>query len=672
MQSRWPSLIDSLFVALFFLAAFTGIPHAGVYDPTWEVAMVVDTGAIDISSSSGSAMEHTPLWSPWSSRDEWHLLYAKAGEIWHAALLPTGWLTPEVLSSAGGSARDPKLTFAGSRMIVVWEDNRRGHPEVWSRMWDGTTWTAEACLTDDAVASRMPVIAGNDARAYVAWMEGPDGQTQVHGRSWNGYGWQTVANVSASPAYAIEPSVTTTAYGYKFDIVWADTRHGDPEIYLRPWMDGFGTPVRLTDLTGSCRRPSAHAEDCCGDVIDSQTLIAFENDGTGRNETWTVCHGYIGGGAPTMISPGDARASDRPMVHGYPFSVGGDFGGVMPRFLITWTDGGAPGARQHPLGRTWSCPGLEASEVLSTQGLATSAISARVYDYTTPYAGLLAAWLEDRNSQRSLVIQRGSILSCQDYSFSGPWAILVSPGGTPGNTISCWDRCGVDGPAEGVEVAMSFTETLASHLTWDVLQEQPVFPPQTTGPDGRTNFALRGGGCWAGGNARVQVNGVEVLRWTGAKSPDVNGDCEVLVDDLAYVQGRLGTTDFCADLDGSGTVTQADVAIVQAAMGQQCSQIAGVDDLSGAPPSLQVRPNPSRGEVTIVFAADDPGPSCAEIFDAAGRLVRIWTEVGSNPDGGVLVWDGRDAIAREIPSGIYFIRVRTGAGTVSRAFLIAR
>ena len=87
---------------------------------------------------------------------------------------------------------------------------------------------------------------------------------------WDGYGWQAPTNVSASSAYAMEPSVTTTAYGYRFDIVWADTRHGDPEIYLRPWMDGFGAPVRLTDLTGPCRRPSAHAEDCCGDVIDTR------------------------------------------------------------------------------------------------------------------------------------------------------------------------------------------------------------------------------------------------------------------------------------------------------------------------------------------------------------------------------------------------------------------
>ena len=115
------------------------------------------------------------------------------------------------------------------------------------------------------------------------------------------------------------------------------------------------------------------------------------------------------------------------MVHSYPYTIGGEFGGVIPKYLITWTDAGAPGAKQHPLGRTWSCPGLEASEVLSTQGLGTSAVSASVFDYSTPYAGLLAAWIETRNGQRSLIIQRGSILSCRDYSFSGPPAILLLP-----------------------------------------------------------------------------------------------------------------------------------------------------------------------------------------------------------------------------------------------------
>ena len=190
--------------------------------------------------------------------------------------------------------------------------------------------------------------------------------------------------------------------------------------------------------------------------------------------------------------------------------------------------------------------------------------------------------------------------------------------------------------------------------------------------DGTTNFALRGGGCWAGGNASLRANGVEVLRWTGAKSPDVNGDCAVLVDDLAYVQGRLGTTDFCADLDGNGTVAQADIAIVQAAMGQVCSQLAGVDGAAGAQPLLQVRPNPSQGEVTFAFAGADPRPVYVEIYDAAGRLVRSWADAGASLRGGGLVWDGRDAATREMPSGVYFIRVRTGAGAVSRAFLISR
>jgi hypothetical protein len=669
-------ILLAIFPVLALVVPATAL-HAGVFDATWEPPVVVDTGAIDLSSSSGSAMEHTPstYGSPWSSRDEWHVLYTKAGDIWHAVLTETGWLAPEMLSSSGGSAHDPKLAFAGDRMIVVWEDARRGHSEVWSRLWNGTTWTAEACLTDDAIPSRAPAIAASYSVAYLAWTEGTDGQTQIYGRAWNGYGWQTSANISASPAYAIEPSVTISPYGYEFEIVWADARHGETEIYLRPWMDGFGTATRLTNLTGSCRRPSAHAEECCGDVIAMQTLIAFENDGTGHNEAWTVCYGYVAGGPAAMISTSDSRASERPMAHGFPFSVGGEFGGVTPRFLITWTDAGAPGAKEHPLGGSWGCPGLAETEILSTQGLGTSAIAASAYDQpTAAHAGLLAAWLEERNGQRSLVIQHGSAPSCQDYTYNAPLAIRVSPAGTPGNTVSVWNRCGDGSPADGLELVLSFDWVLDGHLTWDAQQIHPAFRPQVTGPDGATNFAIRGGGCWNGGNASLRVDGIEVRHWYGVKSPDVDGDCAVLADDVAYVQLHLGTTDYCADLDGSGTVTQADVAIVQAALGQLCSQLAGAETDLPMPAAmrLNVRPNPSQGEVVFGLAGVVDGPAGVEIFDAAGRLVRAWDDAASLARGSGLTWDGRDEAAREVPSGVYFIRVRAGDTDVSRAFLITR
>ncbi len=96
----------------------------------------------------------------------------------------------------------------------------------------------------------------------------------------------------------------------------------------------------------------------------------------------------------------------------------------------------------------------------------------------------------------------------------------------------------------------------------------------TTDASGEASLVVRGGGCSATGSVTLRGNGVWINSWTGAKSPDVNGDCKVQADDLAYVMARVGTSDFCADLDGSGTVTTADVAIVEEALGSICSQLS--------------------------------------------------------------------------------------------------
>ena len=67
----------------------------------------------------------------------------------------------------------------------------------------------------------------------------------------------------------------------------------------------------------------------------------------------------------------------------------------------------------------------------------------------------------------------------------------------------------------------------------------------------------------------------------GVKSPDLDGDRAVLQNDVAAVRTALGTDDFCADLDGSGTVDGADVLLVQSVLGDRCTDPAGVAAPSG-------------------------------------------------------------------------------------------
>lgn len=62
----------------------------------------------------------------------------------------------------------------------------------------------------------------------------------------------------------------------------------------------------------------------------------------------------------------------------------------------------------------------------------------------------------------------------------------------------------------------------------------------------------------------------------------------------------------------------------------------------------------------------------AGVFDASGRLVRTLLEGELLAGQGSLAWDGRDASGRDVPGGVYFVRVTTNRGTVSRSIVVAR
>ena len=84
--------------------------------------------------------------------------------------------------------------------------------------------------------------------------------------------------------------------------------------------------------------------------------------------------------------------------------------------------------------------------------------------------------------------------------------------------------------------------------------------------------------------------------------------------------------------------------------------------------ALGFRPNPmqSSGGVIQLALPKDIGSYKVEIFDVQGRLIRIPEEgVSEFPQLREITWDGNDVKGIKVPSGVYFVRVRTNSETLS-------
>jgi hypothetical protein len=95
-----------------------------------------------------------------------------------------------------------------------------------------------------------------------------------------------------------------------------------------------------------------------------------------------------------------------------------------------------------------------------------------------------------------------------------------------------------------------------------------------------------------------------------------------------------------------------------------------VDALETPATVFGVEPNPFRGQVRFSFGAAHAGDAVLEVYDAAGRRVRVLGARGVAIGLHALMWDGRDAAGRETAPGVYFYRLR--APGVDRRGKLAR
>jgi hypothetical protein len=81
------------------------------------------------------------------------------------------------------------------------------------------------------------------------------------------------------------------------------------------------------------------------------------------------------------------------------------------------------------------------------------------------------------------------------------------------------------------------------------------------------------------------------------------------------------------------------------------------------PPSasrlLEPRPNPFNPRTTIPFVIDRAAEATLAVYDQAGREIAVLATGPFAAGAHAAVWDGRDALGRVVPSGVYFARLLT-------------
>lgn len=101
----------------------------------------------------------------------------------------------------------------------------------------------------------------------------------------------------------------------------------------------------------------------------------------------------------------------------------------------------------------------------------------------------------------------------------------------------------------------------------------------------------------------------------------------------------------------------------------------GEDTPSALPNGLTLRqnyPNPFNPSTQIEFSLPSKSAVKVEVFDILGRIVsRLYQ--GELPAGDhTVIWDGRSAAGDRVASGVYFYRIVTEAGQLSRKMLLLK
>lgn len=165
----------------------------------------------------------------------------------------------------------------------------------------------------------------------------------------------------------------------------------------------------------------------------------------------------------------------------------------------------------------------------------------------------------------------------------------------------------------------------------------------------------------------LTIAGINTSRLAGSAVLDV-GDTSITYFPSYTFTGNDTLTYYATDCAGG-----VDSAIVVFRIGDATS----VDGNGEITPPLRFglqpnAPNPFNPATRIRFDLSDPGRVVLQIYDVRGRLVRTLLDEHRAAGQYELVWNGTSARGRELPSGLYFLRMESNNRSDTRKIVLVR
>ena len=607
----------------------------------WSMALPIAENVSVLPPSGAGVAEYSSI----DGFAKWYVVYEFAGDVYLAKLEAGVWQVSPLVAGPNESV-SPSLSEVGGLLHFVWQDDRSGQDEVWTRTWDGGTWSVDECLScGEAAPDISPSFAGFGDSGLVSWER--EGDIVV--RELLPAGWQTETVFPGAP-HASSPvvDVVDADWAKYIAVAWLDRPDGNEDIFYA--TKPFGWSVRRLTSTPADEDPaSVHVNECCLDFSAYPLVLAHSADSSMQlSQFWGANSG------DTYQFP----LADDISVHGFPLPVvhGCIFGGPVADFFVGRTEGANAFLTHHR---------EQVDSILDETQVSSNALSKVLVhsEAGEPSAANLALWIEDISGVPTLVASEAYVPGCARLDVARAPSFIIAPQGYP-QTFEFVNPCG--GPPWVAEyISIDFLGTLVEELTF---AEEQMLPPYELFPFGGDTLSIMGGGCATG---VVLEASCSILLYEGVKSPDIDGSCTVTSEDREYVTSLLGTSDFCADIDGSGLVDMDDVAIVDAHMGTACPQTASAPDpLNAGELGLIVSPNPTQGPVQISLRAPSPTSVHVSVYDVSGRqladLGRVFLA-----DAHPIRWDLRNSAGRPVGSGLYWVRMRTELGdTMTRTVVV--